>query len=90
MYIQNSKNEPVNLRKCSYIIDLPTKRVPFPTDEEVWVEEVWLCPLPNFFLVFALKMVSFGAFWVVFLQLMCLFTAYASIMPVCVTDSETV
>ena len=31
------------------IIDLPTKRVPFPTDEEVWVEEVWLCPLPNFF-----------------------------------------
>ena len=31
------------------IIDLPTKRVTFPTDEEVWVEEVWLCPLPNFF-----------------------------------------
>ena len=44
-------------------------------------------PLQIFFLL-ALKMVSFGAFWVVFLQLICLFTAYANIMPVCVTDSD--
>jgi len=45
-------------------------------------------PQKNFFVFFALKMVSFGAFWVVFLQLSCLFTAYTNIMPVCVTDSD--
>ena len=52
--------------------------------------ETGLCPLRRIFLLLALKMVSFGAFWVVFLQLSCLFTAYASIMPVCVTDSQTI
>ena len=42
----------------------------------------------NFFLLLALKMVSFGVFWVIFLHLSCLFTTYANIMPVCVTDSD--
>ena len=33
-------------------------------------------------------MVSFGALLVVFLQLRCLFTAYANIMSVCTTNSD--
>jgi len=50
-----------------------------------------LCPSPEiFFLLLALKMLSIGAFCVVFLQLSCLFIAYANIIPVCVTDSETI
>lgn len=37
----------------------------------------------------ALRMVSFGAFWVIFfLQFSCLFTTYANIMPVYVTASD--
>jgi len=63
-------------------------RVPSPLGEESG--EGAMSPPQNFFLLLALKMVSFGAFWVVVLQLSCLFTAYASIMPVCVTDSQTI
>jgi len=36
----------------------------------------------------ALKMVSFCALWAVFLQFSCLFTAYANVMPECVTESD--
>jgi len=35
-----------------------------------------LCPLPENFLIFELKKVSFGAFWVLFLQLNWMETAY--------------
>jgi len=56
---------------------------PLPTDRGVWG------PLPRILLL-ALKMVSFGAFWIVILHLNCLITAYINIMSVCVTDSETV
>ena len=42
----------------------------------------------RYFLLLALKMVSFGAFWAIFLQFSCLFTAYANVMPVRVTDSD--
>jgi len=45
-------------------------------------------PLHKFFLLSALTVANLGAFWVVFLQLSCLFTAYANIMQVCVTDSD--
>jgi len=61
---------------------------PLPAGGGVWRRGY--VPSADFFLLLALKMVNFCAFWVVFLQLSCLFTAYASIMPVCVTDSQTI
>jgi len=51
--------------------------------EEVGSEEGAVPPLHKFFLLSALTVANLGAFWVVFLQLSCLFTAYANIMQDC-------
>jgi len=42
----------------------------------------------NFFWLLAVKIVSFGTFWVVYLQFCCFYRLYAIIMPVCVIDSD--